>query len=87
MLPTRYVCSTPPISEQHSFESRSVCTNAGAEQITLEGVYHSPLGAGTGDSRPWYGSPGVIERWIRVVYDDMELDEKYSVEIGDMVQQ
>ncbi|EIE27676.1 alpha/beta-hydrolase [Coccomyxa subellipsoidea C-169] len=59
----------------------------GAEQITLEGVYHSPLGAGAGDSRPWYGSPGVIERWIRVVYDDKELDEKYSVEIGDMVQQ
>ncbi|CAL8463623.1 g3157 [Coccomyxa elongata] len=58
----------------------------GAEQITLDGVYHSPLGAGADGSRPWYGSPRVIERWIRVVYDDKELDENYSVEVGDMVQ-
>ena len=61
--------------------------HAGAEQITLDGVYHSPLGAGADNSRPWYGSPEVIERWIRVVYDDKELDEKYTVEVGDMVQQ
>lgn len=64
-----------------------MCVCAGAEQITLDGVYHSPLGAGRDGSRPWYGSSGVIEQWIRVVYDDKELDKKYSVEVGDMVQQ
>ena len=56
---------------------------AGAEQITLDGVYHSPLGGGV--SRPWYGSPEVLERWIRVVYDGKELDTDFQVELGDMV--
>ena len=56
---------------------------AGAEQITLDGVYHSPLGGGT--SRPWYGSPEIIDQWLRVVYDGKELDKDFQVEIGDMV--
>lgn len=33
----------------------------GAEPLVLDGVYHSPLGAGPG--RPWYGSEGVLEKW------------------------
>ncbi|CAK0738527.1 hypothetical protein CVIRNUC_001055 [Coccomyxa viridis] len=55
----------------------------GAEQITLDGVYHSPLGGGT--SRPWYGSPDIIDQWLRVVYDGKELDTDFQVEVGDMV--
>jgi len=34
----------------------------GAEQLTLEGVFHSPVGAGPG--RLWYGSKGVLEQWV-----------------------
>ena len=33
----------------------------GAEHVTLDGVYHSPLGAGAG--RPWYGSADVLPKW------------------------
>ena len=55
---------------------------AGAEQLTLEGVYHSPLGGGAG--RPWYGSPEIIDQWIRVVYEK-ELETDFQVEVGDMV--
>lgn len=34
----------------------------GAENVTLEGVYHSPVGASA--ERPWYGSPGILEQWL-----------------------
>ncbi|OVA13097.1 GPI inositol-deacylase PGAP1-like [Macleaya cordata] len=35
----------------------------GALNITLDGVYHSPVGSD--DSlNPWYGSPAVVEKWI-----------------------
>jgi hypothetical protein len=33
----------------------------GAEHVVLEGVFHSPVGAGEG--RPWYGTRGVLEQW------------------------
>ncbi|PIN25163.1 hypothetical protein CDL12_02106 [Handroanthus impetiginosus] len=35
----------------------------GALNISLDGVYHSPVGSDD-DTRPWYGSPAVVERWI-----------------------
>ena len=34
----------------------------GAENLVLDGVYHSPLGADD-SSRPWYGSEGVLGQW------------------------
>ena len=34
----------------------------GAENVTLEGVFHTPLGAS--ESRPWYGSPAVLDQWV-----------------------
>ena len=67
--------------DSHGYAEDRFC--AGAEQITLDGVYHSPLGGGT--SRPWYGSPDIIDQWLRVVYDGKELDTDFQVEIGDMV--
>lgn len=35
----------------------------GALNISLDGVYHSPVGS---DDliRPWYGSPAVVQKWI-----------------------
>jgi hypothetical protein len=66
--------------------TRTFALGIGAEQITLEGVYHSPLGAGADGARPWYGSPGIIEQWIRVVYADDEFDKDFRVEVGDMIQ-
>lgn len=57
-------------------------SGAGAEQITLEGVFHGPVGGGKDAGMPWYGSPGVLEQWIGVVYDGRELDEGYQVEVG-----
>ncbi|CAN4126095.1 unnamed protein product [Withania somnifera] len=36
----------------------------GALNVTLEGVYHSPVGSDDA-TRPWYGSPAVVKQWIR----------------------
>ncbi|CAI5461978.1 unnamed protein product [Closterium sp. Yama58-4] len=33
----------------------------GAENLILDGVYHSPVGAS--EARPWYGSPSVLPSW------------------------
>ncbi|KAK3007481.1 hypothetical protein RJ639_013580 [Escallonia herrerae] len=35
----------------------------GALNISLDGVYHSPVGSDD-DSRPWYGSPTILEQWV-----------------------
>ncbi|KAL8495854.1 hypothetical protein ACS0TY_019827 [Phlomoides rotata] len=35
----------------------------GALNMTLDGVYHSPVGSDD-ETRPWYGSPAVVEQWI-----------------------
>ncbi|XP_078152459.1 alpha/beta-Hydrolases superfamily protein isoform X2 [Carex rostrata] len=35
----------------------------GALNISLEGVYHSPVGSDN-DTRPWYGSPSVVDKWV-----------------------
>lgn len=35
----------------------------GALNITLNGVYHSPIGSDD-ELRPWYGSPIVVDKWI-----------------------
>mmetsp|Transcript_19475 Transcript_19475/g.31529 ORF Transcript_19475/g.31529 Transcript_19475/m.31529 type:complete len:289 (+) Transcript_19475:999-1865(+) len=34
----------------------------GAENVTLEGVFHSPVGSSP--SRPWYGTPEVLDQWV-----------------------
>ncbi|KAI5647653.1 hypothetical protein M9H77_33658 [Catharanthus roseus] len=36
----------------------------GALNISLEGVYHSPVGSDD-VTRPWYGSPQVVEQWVQ----------------------
>ncbi|KAJ6810126.1 uncharacterized protein M6B38_157065 [Iris pallida] len=40
----------------------------GALNISLDGVYHSPVGADD-VARPWYGSPAVVEKWIHHLLD------------------
>ncbi|KAL6981544.1 hypothetical protein U1Q18_023171 [Sarracenia purpurea var. burkii] len=35
----------------------------GALNISLDGVYHSPFGSDD-DSKPWYGSPVIVEQWV-----------------------
>ncbi|KMT18860.1 hypothetical protein BVRB_2g029640 [Beta vulgaris subsp. vulgaris] len=40
----------------------------GALNISLDGVYHSPVGSDN-LSRPWYGSPAVIRKWINHLLD------------------
>lgn len=35
----------------------------GALNISLDGVYHSPVGSDD-TLRPWYGSPSIVEQWI-----------------------
>ncbi|KAJ4721399.1 GPI inositol-deacylase PGAP1-like protein [Melia azedarach] len=40
----------------------------GALNISLDGVYHSPVGSDDA-SRPWYGSPAVVEKWIQHLLD------------------
>ena len=58
----------------------------GAATLTLEGVFHSPLGAsddgdegegggkgGGGGERPWYGSAGVLDQWVGAVFGEAPL--------------
>lgn len=40
----------------------------GALNISLDGVYHSPVGSDD-LTRPWYGSPAVIDKWINHLLD------------------
>lgn len=40
----------------------------GALNISFDGVYHSPVGSDD-LSRPWYGSPEVIKKWINHLLD------------------
>lgn len=34
----------------------------GAENLTFEGVYHSPVGAS--NERPWYGTESILDKWV-----------------------
>ena len=58
---------------------------AGADQVTLDGVYHSPLGAVIAVDgkvgRPWYGSPEVLPKWVHHISRTQESDS--IVEVGD----
>ncbi|XP_015958376.1 uncharacterized protein LOC107482415 isoform X1 [Arachis duranensis] len=36
----------------------------GALNISLDGVYHSPVGSDD-ELRPWYGSPSVLDQWVQ----------------------
>ncbi|CAK8569398.1 unnamed protein product [Lathyrus sativus] len=40
----------------------------GALNISLDGVYHSPVGSDDA-TRPWYGSPHVLEQWIQHLFN------------------
>lgn len=40
----------------------------GAMNITLEGVYHSPVGSDD-ISRPWYGSSTILDKWVHHLLD------------------
>lgn len=63
---------------------------SGAKQITLEGVYHSPLGSvlpaadGSSPGRPWYGSPSVVGQWVSEVARDASELTGYTKEMGDI---
>ena len=35
----------------------------GALNISLDNVYHSPVGSEDA-LRPWYGSPAIVEKWV-----------------------
>ena len=63
---------------------------AGAKNITLEGVFHSPLGASAAaegsPGRPWYGSRGVLERWIGEVERDISELSEDAVSVADMLE-
>lgn len=40
----------------------------GALNVSLDGVYHSPVGSDD-ETRPWYGSSSVVEQWINHLLD------------------
>ena len=51
----------------------------GAVTLTLDGVFHSPLGADEGSGemkvgrRLWYGSEGVLDQWVGAVFGEAPL--------------
>eukprot|EP00850_Spirogloea_muscicola_P024130 SM000449S16316 [mRNA] locus=s449:10947:12657:+ [translate_table: standard] len=40
----------------------------GALNICIDGVFHSPVGANGGD-RPWYGSEGILTKWVHYLLE------------------
>ncbi|KAJ3694020.1 hypothetical protein LUZ60_009500 [Juncus effusus] len=40
----------------------------GALNLSLDGVYHSPVGSND-HTRPWYGSPSVVQKWAHHLLD------------------
>jgi pimeloyl-ACP methyl ester carboxylesterase len=60
------VRSRPLSTDRSTLESpihRQTAHLAGATCVTLDGVFHTPLGSDEKD-RPWYGSPRVLDQWI-----------------------
>ncbi|GMH17454.1 hypothetical protein Nepgr_019295 [Nepenthes gracilis] len=49
----------------------------GALNISLDGVYHSPLGSDD-LTRPWYGSPSVVDKWVNHLLHDLQLHHDAS---------
>jgi hypothetical protein len=39
----------------------------GAENLSFEGVYHSPVGAS--DERPWYGTSKILDQWVHFLME------------------
>ncbi len=65
---------------------------AGARQITLEGVYHSPVGAVhvLEDGKPgrqWYGSRKVLKSWIGFVTCPRSELKDATVKLEDVMDQ
>jgi len=50
----------------------------GAQHVTLEGCYHTPLGAGP--ERPWYGSAALLPQWVGLLRREAEAESKVEVE-------
>ena len=72
------------------YDLASKAAVAGARQITLDGVYHSPLGSvaaveGDKPGRPWYGSPEVVGQWIDCITADASELRDATLEVGDLV--
>jgi len=39
----------------------------GAENLTFEGAYHSPVGASA--ERPWYGTSSILDQWVKFLME------------------
>lgn len=66
--------------------------HAGARQITLEGVYHSPVGAvhvleDGQPGRQWYGSRKVLKSWIGFVTCPRSELKTATVKVEDVLDQ
>ena len=72
----------------------------GAHQLTLDGVYHSPVGAhdtpepstgksgtASGGPRLWYGSTSVLEQWVDLLSCEEAEIRDGEVEVGGLVEQ
>lgn len=64
--------------------------HTGALQVTLEEVYHSPVGSRDGTEgknvRLWYGSEPVLEQWFRHLVEKVEYGEGGVVAIEDIAE-
>ena len=84
-MPHLPVAAPPGTADFATFAAlgnRLVPLAPGAATLTLEGVFHSPLGAtddgagedgGRGGERPWYGSAGVLDQWVGAVFGEAPL--------------
>ena len=61
----------------------------GALQITLEDVYHSPVGSrdGTGDQkgRLWYGSEPVLDQWFQHLVEETVSKDSGVVDMSEIM--
>ena len=73
-------------------ELNNLPLRAGARQITLEGVYHSPVGAvhvleDGQPGRQWYGSRKVLKSWIGFVTCPRSELKTATVKVEDVLDQ
>ena len=64
--------------------------SSGALQLTLEDVYHSPVGSVDGTEtdkgRLWYGSGPVLEQWIKYMIEDGDYSASGTVPLAEIIQ-
>ena len=93
-FPSNFTSHAIPNKSYALLVSNLVCLTgeilSGALQLTLEDVYHSPVGSVDGTEtkkgRLWYGSGPVLEQWIKYITEDGDYSARGTVPLTEIIQ-